>query len=85
MGNDFNTNLYLNGIWEIAPTFKIQKEMPAESEFYPVPLTTCSGDAEAMIRAAIAYLFSARNSGMTLNRFFTPELVIRKSTARLKA
>lgn len=55
------------------------------SEFYPVPLTTCSGDAEAMIRAAIAYLFSARNSGMTLNRFFTPELVIRKSTARLKA
>ena len=38
VGNDFNTNLYLNGIWEIAPTFKIQKEMPAESEFYPVPV-----------------------------------------------
>ena len=38
VSNDFNTNLYLNGIWEIAPTFKIQKEMPAESEFYPVPV-----------------------------------------------
>ena len=24
VSNDFNTNLYLNGIWEIAPTFKVQ-------------------------------------------------------------
>ena len=38
MSNECNTNLYLNGIWEIAPTLKIQSKMPTDSEFYPVPV-----------------------------------------------
>ena len=38
VSNECNTNLYLNGIWEIAPTLKIQETMPADSEFYPVPV-----------------------------------------------
>lgn len=52
------------------------------SASYPVPLTTCCGDTEGMIREAIAYLFSSRKSGMTLNTVVNPRLIIRNSTVR---
>ena len=52
-----------------------------DSAEYPVPLTTCCGDPEQMIHEAIAYLFSTRNSGATLEKMFDPRLIVRKSTA----
>lgn len=36
--NAFHTDLYLNGIWEIAPTLKTEANCPADSEFHPVPV-----------------------------------------------
>lgn len=54
-----------------------------DSADYPVPLTTCCGDPEQMIHEAIAYLFSSRNSGATLEKMFDPRLIVRKSTARV--
>lgn len=54
-----------------------------ESAVYPVPLTTCSGDMERIIHEVIAYLFSARNSGATLNKLIEPQLIARQSTGRV--
>lgn len=54
----------------------------SDSESYPVPLTTCGGDSEEMIREAIAYLFSTRNSGMKLRKVIEPRLFLRASTSR---
>lgn len=56
-----------------------------DSKFYPVPLTTCCGNVLQMINEAIAYLFSARNSEITLNKIVEPRLIIRKSTGPVRA
>ncbi len=56
------------------------------SEHYPAPLTTCCGNTSRMITEAIAYLFSARNSGESLKKILEPGLIVRQSTgpARVK-
>lgn len=52
----------------------------ADSAYFPVPLTTCSGKMEELIREAIAYLFSTRKINEVYHKKIMPELVVRQST-----
>lgn len=56
----------------------------ADSADFPVPLTTCSGKMEELIREAIAYLFSNRKPNEMFYKKIMPELVIRQSTGPVK-
>lgn len=56
----------------------------ADSADFPVPLTTCSGKMEELIREAIAYLFSKRKPNEMFYKKIMPELVIRQSTGPAK-
>lgn len=56
----------------------------ADSVDFPVPLTTCSGKMEELIREAIAYLFSNRKPNEMFYKKIMPELVIRQSTGPVK-
>lgn len=56
----------------------------ADSAYFPVPLTTCSGNMEEIIHEAIAYLFSSRKPNELFYKTITPKLVIRESTGPAK-
>ena len=56
----------------------------ADSADFPVPLTTCSGKMEELIREAIAYLFSSRKTNEMFYKEIMPELVVRQSSGLAK-
>ncbi len=56
----------------------------SESASFPVPLTTCSGNLDALIQEAIAYLFSSRKPNELFYRKIEPELILRRSTGPAK-
>lgn len=56
----------------------------SESASFPVPLTTCSGNLDALIQEAIAYLFSSRKPNELFYRKIEPELILRRSTGSAK-
>ncbi len=56
----------------------------SDSQYFPVPLTTCSGNTDDMIHEAIAYLFSTRRPDDLFYKKHTAEIVIRQSTGPVK-
>ena len=47
-------------------------------------MTTCSGNLDALIQEAIAYLFSSRKPNELFYRKIEPELILRRSTGSAK-